>query len=196
MEVSEEKLAELLAYVSGRLSGSRRRQIESELAKDTELCDYLSCLRSLSCALLGEDYPELQKPSRALVRRVLKEVKKCTKAGDIKTGIATFDSQLLPLPSGVRPAKVSTRQMRFNTDQLSLELSLYPVTSASYQLIGKISGVKKEIRHAIRLQSGRTKLKCDTNEFHIFQMNRVPAGKCKLTVQENTKVIMIVELEL
>ncbi len=194
MTIPEEKLIRLLAYLNDNGNDRERRRIESEVAQDSRLKDDLECLRTIASALRAEDYPELREPARIMQRQLIQAARK--RPRDRRTGVVTFDSKLLPLPAGVRPATVSARRLRFTNDRVVLELSVYPVTSASYQAIGQVSGAGSGARLSVAVQCGRSRLRCEANEFHVFQVDRVPAGVCKLTISQRDTVLMLVELEL
>lgn len=196
MGISNEKLAELLRYIGDDLSASERLRLESELRRSSELRNCLERIRVLSSALMSDDYPGLKESTRLLQKRVLEQVRDRLSTANRKKGVATYDSMLLPLPTGVRPATVSTRQLRFTNDEAELVMSLYPVTSASYQLIGQVSAPGRSSRLMIGLQSGRSRFRVQSNDFQVFRIDRVPAGEFKLSVYDGEELIMSVELEL
>ncbi|MHA1974402.1 MAG: hypothetical protein ACTSW1_15495 [Candidatus Hodarchaeales archaeon] len=196
MELFDKKIMNLLAYLSNELNDQERDRFEAELHDSAELRELLEITRTHLDKDFKENYPELKKPSRNLVHQIYVDLFKGVKVKYEKKGVITFDSKLLPLPSGVRPATVTTRRLRFNNEQISLELSLYPITSASYQMIGQVMCSKSDRNYNILLHSTKNKQRCVTNEFNIFQIDRVPLGKCKMQVCEELKAIMVVDLEL
>ena len=62
----------------------------------------------------------------------------------------------MPLPEGVRPAAVSTRRLKYRIGEDILEISLHPVSPASYELIGQLSGQEPGRILDIQFKSGKS----------------------------------------
>ena len=111
-------------------------------------------------------------------------------------GVTVFDSKLLPLPEGVRPAVVDTRKLKFRVSDCTLDIALYPVSPDSYELIGQIAGGEAKDRFRVTLSARKNRYTTDTDQFQLFRFDRVFSGQYTLMIRQGRKTIAIVDLDL
>ena len=196
MGKEREDFKQLLEYVRGQLKPEDRGRMEQKIAGDPDLQEMVSILSELRQEIYTAEWNKMQQPSHALFDRMLKDVKaRNSKTGE-KQCITIYDSRLLPLPDGVRRAGVGTSRIKYMIGESQLEISLYPTSPNSYEIIGQLSDRKGTKPLEIELQGGKKRLSIRANHFNLFRFPRVPAGKFKLRLKEGGSVIGQVDLEL
>jgi len=196
MKISQSMIIKLLQYARGRLGDDEMEILEAQMSDSPELNEALSIIQSIASDDQNEPYSDLKSSTRELFKRILCDVRRAAKSNWKNLAANTFDSKLLPQISGVRPAIVSSRQMRFSLETSTVEMSFYPITSTSYQIIGQVSGTDAENPLTIVLHSGKKKYESTTNEFGIFQLERVPSGNCTLCVDHQDKTLIKADIDL
>lgn len=134
--------------------------------------------------------------SRNLFRRILQDAERARRETSHPYGILTFDSRLVPLSEGVRPAPVAEGRLRYVVDDFQLELSVQPITAASVQLIGQLVGRPGTGSLTAVYRQGRTSVEVPLNQFQMFRFARVPAGSGYLLVQEGNNVVAEIHVTL
>ncbi len=186
----------LIDFIKGRLTPEEQSSLKEQIENDPILQKMIAVIKDMNNEADQIEWQKLKKPSHNLIDRLLKDIKKRKSAGNDKWGINIFDSGLLPLPEGVRPAEVDTRRLKFLVGDGQLELSIYPISPKSFELIGQISGLKQDEAISIELKSGKSLIKSETNQFNLFRISRVPAGKYNLNLLKGRKIAGKIDLEL
>jgi hypothetical protein len=186
----------IIEYVRGRLSPEERARVEKLIAGDPALQEMAAILSDARDEIDFTGWRSMQKPSLELFTRLLKDSKKSKRDAAGHHGVTIFDSGLLPLPEGVRSAAVDTRRLKYLIGETELEISLYPVSPDSYELIGLLSGQEDSETLDVDLRGGKLKLKARANQFKLFRFPRVPAGRYDLIIREGRRVVGKVSLEL
>ncbi len=196
MSDKREQFDKLIDYIKGRLTPKEHSSMKTQIENDPILQKMISVIKDMNNEVDQIEWQKLKKPSHNLFDRLLKDIKKRKSAGNDTWGINIFDSGLLPLPEGVRPADVDTRRLKFLVGDGQLELSIYPISPKSFELIGQISGLKQDESISIELKGGKSLIKSETNQFNLFRVSRAPAGKYNLNLLEGRKIIGKIDLEL
>lgn len=195
MDRDSELFEQLIEYLRGGLDEQERARIAQMLADDPvlrQMADFLADSRQADSG----DWTKMRPATHSLLSHLLKDVKLSRGKEKGVRGVLTFDSRLLPLPEGVRHATVDTRRLRYQIGDQQLQISLYPVSTQSYELIGQISGSAMEGALKIKLAAGKTSMTAEANRFGIFRIPRVPIEKYTLRIMAGNRVIGVVELEL
>ena len=188
-----EKIA---AYLQGQLGADERNAIKKKIEQDPVLRSFIDASRELIDEV-GDGYWKQVEPSvHALLSRQLQELKQARKNPRRQYGITTFDSKLLPVPEGVRPATVDSRRIKIQLRDGQLDLSLYPVSTGSFEIIGQILDWQSTQVMTMVLESRSAKLAAETNQFHLFQFPRVPCGKYTLKIKDGRSVVAAIDLEI
>jgi hypothetical protein len=180
----------LIDYARGRLDPDERIVIEKNIEQDPILKKMVEVITGMKTESDRSDWAKLEKPSHDLVDRMLHDIKKRKTRGNEKTGINIYDSGLLPLPEGVRPAEVDTRRLKYLIDEAQIELSIYPISPKSFELIGRISGIEPDRPLTVELRSGKKKRnKIEANEFNLFRYPRISSGAYDLVILDGCAVV-------
>jgi len=196
MKISHLMITKLLQYASGRLDDDEMEILEAQLCDRPELNEALSIIRSIVQDDQDDIYADLRPATRDIFKKILSDVHRAAKSSCKNLAANTFDSKLLPQMSGVRPAIVNSRQMCFSFGTSRVEMSFYPITSTSYNIIGQLSGTGVENPLTIIFRSGKKKYESITNEYGIFQLDRVTSGKCTLSVDHQDEILITAEIDL
>jgi hypothetical protein len=196
MGKKREEFKQLLDYVRGQVSPEDKDRIERQIADDPDLKEIVRVLSELRHEIDTTEWRKMQQPSHALFNRLLKDVKASNSKTGKKQCITVYDSRLLPLPDGVRRATLDTSRIKYLIGKAQLEVSLYPTSPNSFEIIGQLSERESTKTLDIELRSGKTRLTVKANRFNLFRFPRVPAGVYKLLLKEGNSVIGQVDLEL
>jgi hypothetical protein len=192
MDKNAKNFQELIDYIRGRLDPDKRAEVAERIDKDPALQKLVEMLGGLHDDMRNIDWPEMKPAAHSLLSRQLKE----KRGGRKKKGITIFDSQLLPLPEGVRPALVDTRRIRYKVDEKLLELSIYPVSLNSFEVIGQLAEAEKSEQLIVIMRLGRKKISTEANEFGLFRFPRLTKGSYILEIRAGDDPVGEFELEI
>jgi hypothetical protein len=192
MNQNVKNIQELIDYIRGRLDPDKRAEVADRIGKDPVLQKLVTLLGDLRDDMRETDWPDMKSAAHALLSRQLKE----KRGGRQKKGVTIFDSQLLPLPVGVRPALVDTRRIRYKIDETLLEVSVYPVSLNSFELIGQLTEAERRQSLTITMRFGRKKFATEANEFGLFRFPRLTKGKYIIAIRAGDDPVGELELEL
>lgn len=195
MKNNEHIIDLLTAYVCGTLSGKEKRRLEAQLKTDRKMAELCELIKQLRRAGEKTDWTRTQDTAAKLSAQLFDDYQKRKKSG-ARRGVTVFDSRILPLPEGVRPATVSTRRMKFAFADLNMELSLYPITTDSYELIGRISGLESYDNVSVVIRSGKTSFRTATDHHGLFRFERVPALIYTLAIKSGNRICGTIDIEL
>ena len=196
MNDNKKQFDRLIDYINGRLNQEERSSMKEQIENDPVLQKMITVIKGMKSETDQIEWQKLQKPSHDLIDRMLKDIKRRNIEGNEKSGVNIFDSSLLPLPEGVRRAEVDTRRLKFLIGDAQLELSIYPISPKSFELIGQISGLKESRSISVELKGGKSKITSDANQFNLFRIPRVPSGSYVLILREEREVIGKINFEL
>lgn len=189
------EFGDIVDLVRGHLKPERRSRIEARIRADSVLQRLVELLMLLRSEAVSGDWKSLKPAVHALLDRQLRERRHKVTEKSATRGVTVFDSRLLPLPEGVRPALVDTGHIRYRIDAEYLELSLYPVSVNSFEIIGRFTGGAEE-SFAVRLHRETKQYTSDTNEFGLFRFPRVSRGHYVLEVLRGSAVIGTVDCDV
>jgi len=153
-------------------------------------------IRSLKKLRATDAEAGLLKSAHKLLSLQLNTVKKIDRKLDKKDGIIFYDSRILPLPAGVRPAAVETARLKYQIGDRQLQISLYPVSPERYEVIGHLGRMTTGKVIDIMLKTGRKKIATQSNEFQIFRFQNVHKATYQLEIKDGNESIAKVVLEL
>lgn len=180
MPSGKDKIEQLQRYLEGRLEPDEVARLEERLETDDELRRLLQLVRDLKRETPRKQ--DLRIAAQRLVERLVRDLKQSRKTGH--HGLMTFDSGLLPLPAGIRPATLDSRRLKFAADEFRLDVSVYPASPGTFEVIGQAEGFPQDTILEVTLKRGRITLKDTSNPFQVFHFPRVPNGTHLLTVTD------------
>jgi len=192
----EKKLNQIVDYIRGELTPEENARVERLIDEDPVLRRLVSWSADIRNENAVIDWNRIGSSAHALIDVQLKQLKISAKRAGKRRGITIFDSKLLPLPEGVRPATVDTRRVRYLTKDGRLDLSFYPVSLNSLEMIGQYSGNGGVSGMAVELRRGRIRLMSTANEFGLFRFPRIPKGIYSLRIRTAGAVIAEIDLEI
>ncbi len=195
MGKNDKDIAKLVDDLLSRLSGEEQEKLRQRLGDDPSLAELTALVGEQAEMAETGDWGKLQIAAHRLLDSMLKDVHTADKNHQ-QHGVLTFDSGLLPAPEGVRPAAVDTRRLRYQIGERLLELSLYPVSVNSFELIGQISDSPATLAMRVELVANRRKITATAEQFGIFRFPRVPSGEYRVRIISGDQVIATVDLEL
>lgn len=186
----------IAAFLRGQLNAEERKEIERRIASDPTLQSLVRAVSGWLEEINAGKYAGVEPSVHALLSRQLKEIKAADKKPGWRRGVTTYDSKLLPVPEGVRPATVDVRRVKVQIDDWQLDVSLYPVSVSSYEIIGQIIDCDIDAPLIVTLNKRGTAVSAETNRFHLFQFPRVATGKYTLKIKQDRRIIAVVDLEI
>ncbi len=185
----------LLKYFKSELNDEDIRKVEKLLDSNKEFRRMYNVIKSLGVDCLPDDLTDLSPSLRQMSLNMFREYKKTDKDKTVTRGLPIFDSDVLPLPDGVRPSITNSRRLKYKFDDMEMELSLYPVSLYSYEMIGQISG-SADKDHQIELVGNNFKRETATDELQMFVFAKIPAMKYRINILSGKKLKAFVNLDL
>lgn len=172
----------LTSYVRGELDDPERQQLETRLAEDEDTRALLRLIRDLGTFPSEADSPAISKATRKLAEQLFADFIRPTGDKNVPAGVTVFDSALLPLPEGVRPAQIDTRQLHYKVGELDLAIMLYPIAPDSFELMGQLTGDDFSRPTVVTLESKGRPLSAQVDAHGLFRFDRVPVGAYRLVL--------------
>jgi hypothetical protein len=192
----EDKIDRLLDYLRGRLEEREAKKVERELERDPEMKESLILLKELGAESRSVDWNEIDATVRAISSRMVDDYFKKGPGGKQAPGVLIYDSKLLPLPAGVRPASVDVRRLKFRIEEMELMVSLYPVAPKAYELMGQLSGYNRRESIEISLVKGTKKYRTEPDSFQLFHFSRVPSGDYRMLITAGDDTIADLNIDV
>ncbi|MFZ5980584.1 MAG: hypothetical protein ACOYVF_08110 [Candidatus Zixiibacteriota bacterium] len=196
MKKDREHISLLLDYLSDKLDKKARLETEKMLAEDASLRQMCSILKQLLDEADAVRWGEIGNAAHNISGSIFEDFQKSLNSRKILKGVKLFDSLVLPLPEGVRPAVVDTRRVKYKIGEFDLDLSFYPVTSDAYEIIGQLTGPVTEERIRVVLKGKGRAFSTDGDDFQVFCFPRVPVMKYRLSILLNDRKFAAVDIEL
>ncbi len=195
MNDNRDKVDLLVKLIKGELTAADRQRVEAQIASDRSLADLYVIVRELhgTCDSLQATSAAA---ARKLAQKLYADFSRRRDNPGARTGVTVFDSRLMPLPEGVRPATVDTRRLKYRFEGMDIELSLYPLSPDSYELIGQIMQLPAAKSLRVKLQAGRQSFEVVPDQFYLFRFPRIPRLEYVLKVFEDDELLGTVDLEL
>ena len=187
---------EIQKLIAGKIHGKKKKELEKLIDSDTELKELYIILKKLSDSSLSAD-SKLSGATRKLSGKIFTDFQKALTQKSKKLGVQLFDSSLLPLPDGIRPAAVDTKTLRYLIDENSLELTLYPITTDSVEIIGVVNFAQEQQSEVeVVLKTQKEKFKTVLDQFSLFRFDRISTGECRLSFYIKKKLVGAIEIEI
>jgi hypothetical protein len=195
MDAEDRDYEAILRFIEGSAGLEEREETERRLNSEPSMKKLMQFAIEIRSDQGKTDYGKLRGSIHLLAGKQLREMKR-TRSGIGHNAVTIYDSRLLPLPEGVRPATVDTRRLRFRSVDHELSLSAYPVSTGSYELIGQLTagGCTEPLIAEVRV--GKKRITAQANRFRVFRFPRVEVGTCKLTVKSAQRAIVVVHIDL
>jgi len=191
-----DKIEFLLKFIRGGLSDDAAKDVEQALKSDPELMMLFQLLTEIENETKVSDWSHILKFANQSAGRMFDDFQKSRNRGDDIYAIRTYDSKLTPLPEGVRPAAVDCRRIKYKVSEYDLELSIYPISTDSREIIGKIHKAAFKEPPEVSLKAGRMSFEVVADRFNLFRFERVPVAEYTMTLISSGDAIGIVELSL
>lgn len=130
-----------------------------------------------------------------LARRMFRDYRTSKDDPDSCVGVTVYDSKVLPLPEGVRPAAVDVRKLKYKMGAWEVELAFYPITVDSFELMGHITGLERGRSLDVIAQLGRRRFSTKVDEQYLFRFPRMPAADYTLLILEDGKLFGRIDLQ-
>lgn len=195
MKKNEQKYELLLKFVRSELDMEESNKVRKMLDSDKEFRKMYDVLKNYDADRLKDNIAELMPSLRQISINMFREYHKPGREDNIERGLPIFDSRVMPIPQGVRPSVTNSRRLKYKFREMELEVSLYPVSLYSYELIGQFSGVEG-INYKIELVSKKFRQTTQTDELCMFTFARIPSNEYQINVSENGEVLAVVDLKV
>lgn len=195
MRKDQEDIELLVSYLKGKLDKAATEQVETRLRTSAEFKRMYELVADLHRKGINPETAIMADSAKKLSMRMIRDHLK-NAASKFVQGVTIYDSGVLPLPEGVRPATVDTRQIRYRVGACDVELSLYPVTPSSYELIGHISSDRPDRKFEISVKAGRKTSKTTTDKHEIFRFARLDVDKYVMVIRSEGEEIGRIDLDL
>lgn len=192
----EDKVDRLLAYLRGELNKPEAALLEKEIEGDPELKETYALLKELGGESRSIDWSEIDSTIRAISTRLVDDFFKKRADGQPAPGVLVYDSKMLPLPTGVRPASVDVRRLKFKIDEMELMVSLYPVGPRAYEVMGQLTGYSGNESISVSLARGKKTYRTEPDSFQLFHLARVPSGNYRLVLSTASGTIADVDIDI
>lgn len=196
MKKDEKIFTRLIAYLRGDPDAAQRVETERLLKNSPELREKLSLLKKLLATVADTNSGEFGNYVRELSSRLFEDFSRSKKGSKTSRGVKIFDSRMIPLPEGVRPAAVDTRRVKFRAGDIRLELAFYPVTPDSYEIIGQLDGVKLSGVYEVVFAGDDRVFAATTDKFFLFRFPRIPVMKYQLRLKDENGAAASFVIEL
>ncbi len=196
MKRNGEILSQIIRYLKGKTRGKEAADFKKKLKEDPQLAEDYALLKKVASQFDLSPEKAMLSAVERLADRLVRDFQTGRRHKGRPFGVTVFDSKLLPLPEGVRPAVVDTRKLKYRIGDCTLDIALYPVSPDSYELIGQIVGCADDDRFQVTLKARKDKYTTESDQFHLFRFERVYSDKYRLTIKRGRDIIAIVEIEL
>ena len=195
MKINQDKIELLLALESGSLTGKEKKALIAEMQQDTDLADMYDLLKRIS-TISGHGSKPIVSATQKLSQKLFQDFQKNQASHKVPYGIQLFDSSLLPLPEGIRPASVDTRQLKYQIGLAFVELTMYPITVDSVELIGQINCLESFEGLSMTIETNGKSKNVPVDKFGLFRFERVATGNSSLYLKKGNTNEGLIELIL
>ena len=196
MEKNKEMIDVLIDYIRKKLPAKKQGQVSRLIKDNPELGDLHELLKVLVSEGRQAEAPGLIETAQKMSERLFEDYKKHLADNIPGRALTVYDSSVFPLPDGVRSALVDSRRMKFKSDDIVIEVSLYPLSIDLYELIGQITGLPEGGKGRVILKSDKSKYTVDTDQFHLFRFNYLPAREYTMIVEYEGNRVAHIDMTL
>jgi len=197
MPIPEDIIDLLVRFIRQEASKSDQQQVRALAEEDPDIAELLKILKDMH-QFTAATNPALQQAAAQLARQLFVDFHRAPEEDPdrVPAGVTVFDSSLLPLPPGVRPAQIDTRQLRYRIGALDLVVMLYPIGPDSFELIGQLSGYDQPDLIEVKLMRGSKQQSVESDRHGLFRFERVPVGNYHLLLVADKTPIGSIDLSL
>ena len=195
MKNNEQKYELLLKFVRSELDKKESDKVKKMLDSDREFRKMYDVLKNYGADRLKDNIAELMPSLRQISINMFREYHKPGREDNIERGLPIFDSRVMPIPQGVRPSVTNSRRLKYKFKGMELEVSLYPISLYSYELIGQFSGVEGK-NYQIELVGKKFRQTSQTDELCMFTFARIPSNEYQINVSKDGEVLAVVDLKV
>jgi hypothetical protein len=183
----------LLKYIRGP---REKMKFWSDFIENDPVCRAeVALLQRLSRLFIGGHYAVLTDASLQLADKIFQDFHSASPPTNIIPARLYFDSQMLPVPSGMRPSLMSVRRMKYRMEHGHIELAITPVYPGRFELTGRYRSEGKNMSCEIKLKgAGSRKVACDQHGFFTFSV--LNPGQYSLIIKTLIGSFMIPRLVL
>jgi hypothetical protein len=189
-------IEQLLRLRRDELSPKEKAALENRLAQEPDLKELFGLLSALDTRPVAESDDALSRAASELANRIYQDYFLRGRGSRVPVGVTIFDSKLLPIPAGVRPAAVDTRQLRYQVADCEVILMLYPVAPDSYEIMGQIGEGLATGALTLKLRKRGVTVDATADEFGLFRFDRVPLGTYRLTLCADTRDVGLIHVTI
>lgn len=186
----------IMDYVRGELSPEENRKVRTMIKKNAEMSGIYRLLKTFLDDFKDEKSAPLSSSLKKLSTRMFRDYHRGKKQDRSFPGLLVYDSRVLPHPEGIRPSVAGTGRLKYKIGPYDLEISIYPVSIHSYEMIGRIGGIKENTACRLELSTLKASFETETDELALFRFPRIPIASYKLRVFIGSRVIAGVEVDL
>ncbi len=194
--MKDDMYAEVLEYLAGRMTRESQQQFEQRLKTNPELRLLVEDMEDIAAQVDNGLWRSLREPVHELVTKIVAAAKEIVDDDPPFRGLVTFDSRLLPLPEGVRPASVGMCRMKYSLGPYRVELSCRPQSASTYEVMGQIDGWQQDLPPTLTLRGGTAKYTTTASQFAIYRFDRVPAKPYSLQISDGSTIVGELTFEL
>ena len=195
-QASENQIEDLILLAQGKLDTTKRGAVERAIANDSRLFALYEVIKPLVGAKDPLSSAAITTAAKRLGERMFNDFQRHKDDPDSRRGVVVYDSQGLPLPEGVRPAAVDTRRLKYRLPDGLVELSVYPISLESYELVGIISEVDAHAPYTVVLKTSIREQRFTTDEVSLFRIPRISRGKHDLRFYSGEELIGAITIDL
>ncbi len=195
MKFNQDKIELLIAYMSGSLTGIEEKALVAEMQQVPEMAEMYDMLKNMS-SISGHGSKPIISATQKLSQKLYQDFLKNQASDKLQYGVQLFDSALLPLPEGIRPASIDTRQLKYQIGELVVELKMYPITVDSVELIGQIEGLDSYDEFSVTVETKKKNQNTSVDKFGLFRFERIAVGNSSLYLMKNNSKEGVIELTL
>jgi len=195
MKNSERKYELLLKYLQSELDQKQSNEVKKMLASDEEFRKMHDLLKSYGAERLKGQLAELMPSLRKMSVNMFREYHKPGQKDNIERGLPIFDSNVMPMPEGVRPSVTNSRRLKYKFKGMELEVSLYPISLYSYELIGQFNGIEGKT-YQVEMVGKKFRQSTTTDELKMFTFTRIESGEYRINIIENKDTLAVVDMEV
>lgn len=196
MSIDKDLIERLQEYLAGRMSKKERKAFEKKFETDPALADMADLLKADNTSVPDHSFDDLRQAAHSLLDRQLSELAQGDRDPEHPPAVTLFDSKFLPLPKGIRPAAVDTRRLRYRIGENYLDISIYPISMHSFEMIGQLSDRDENDRLVIELVGDHKRFKVEANQFAMFRFEKIPADSYRMVIRSGNEILGRLNIEL
>ncbi len=190
------QIEDLILLAQERLDQDRREELESLIANDSKLASLYQIICELVAAGRQLKAADISTIAQSLGEQIFVDYQRQRRAPGLKHAITLFDSKDMPLPQGVRPAAVDTRRLKYQLPRGQVEIEIYPISLASFEIVGMILDAGEPAPYTIVVGTRRREQRFTSDKVDLFRIPRISRGKHDLRIYSAERLIGTIELEL